>query len=443
MTAAVLAVVPLLSACGMKVTAPTYPTTSASYGTTVTQTVITTTSTSADTMDVTSIPTETVGTTSSSSKTTKRATTTRSVVVSTTSSNPTTSNKPTQLPNELRGAWVSYIELNGMFANCNTAAQAKTKIDDLFALLKNAKINTVFFHVRANSDAYYNSKIFKAASSVSKLLSAGFDPLAYAITVAHKNGMQLHAWVNPYRVGFNSAYIVKGTPTFQDGSKRYYYAPTSKAAQSLILDGIRELLDNYEIDGVQYDDYFYPSDGSGDTNDGTLRRAGVDALVSGTYTLVKSKGKIFGVSPAHNAQNTYDKLYADVKKWMSQSGYVDYICPQLYFGFEHKTAALDDMVEIWMGYPRHASVELYVGLALYKIGLKSDTYAGTTGKTEWVDHSDIMKRSVEYLRKKQIKGLFFYCATVFDPATCTVVDFKNDSDLSVAKKEIQNLLSVL
>ncbi|MBR2338304.1 MAG: family 10 glycosylhydrolase [Clostridia bacterium] len=436
----------LLCACGQRVSAPTTGTNASSNVTTTETAVITTTADSLSSMGESTTDT-TTQTLPSVSKTVKTTTTTkRSTTKSTTAkpstTKPTVANTPTVLPSEMRGAWVSYIELNALFSKCATAAQAKAAIDNLFDMLADARINVIFFHVRANSDAYYDSAIFKAASSVSKLLSAGFDPLTYAVEAAHKRSMQLHAWVNPYRVGFNSAYVVKDVPTFKDTAGRYYYAPTSTTAQALILDGIRELLNNYAIDGVQYDDYFYPSDGSGDTTNADLRRAGVDALVSGTYTLVKSKGKVFGVSPAHNADNTYNKLYADVKKWMSQSGYVDYICPQLYFGFEHSTAALDKMVATWKGYPRHTSVKLCVGLALYKIGLKSDTYAGA-GKTEWADNTDIMKRSVQYLRQQNIKGIFFYCATVFDPTTCAVVDFKNDSDLAVAKKEIENLLSVL
>ncbi len=398
---------------------------------------------------------------STASKTTTK--TTAATVSKTTAGTTGTVQTPSSgLPGEMRGTWVSYIELADLLASCDTPGEAENAIDGLMDKLASSRMNAVFFHVRANSDAYYPSAYFKNAAAADKLIKAGFDPLAYAVGSAHKRGMQLHAWVNPYRVGTNADYLVSGIPNFKDSSGRYYYVPTSAAAQKLILDGIRELLDNYAVDGIQYDDYFYPEgaleetavyafesrdyetyrNAGGDLSVGNWRRAGVDALVAGTYTLVKSKGRVFGISPSHDADKTYDKMFADSKKWLAQSGYVDYLCPQLYFGFEHSSASLDKLTEQWMGYSRHAGVRLYVGLASYKIGLKSDTYAGA-GRTEWRDNDDVLKRSVQYLRSKKITGLLFYSSTFFDPATCKVGTFRTDNDLSVAKREIENLLSIL
>ena len=360
----------------------------------------------------------------------------------------------------MRGAWVSYIELNELFKGCATPAQAKKALDDMMTSLASYKINTVFFHVRANSDAYYASDLFKPASAVKALLNAGFDPLAYAVQSAHAHGLKLHAWVNPYRVGTQTAYLVDGIPTMTDGQGRYYYVPTSVAAQTMILNGIRELLNRYDIDGIQYDDYFYPENllaettvygfesadyeaykqSGGTLSVGNWRRAGVDMLIAGTHTLTAAKNVVFGVSPAVNADKTYSSLYADCRKWLSQPGYVDYLCPQIYTDFENSSSAFDKMVNVWQGYQRHASVDLYFGLALYKIGLKSDTYAGA-GKTEWVDHDDVMKRSVQYLRSKNVRGLAFYSYSYFKPAQ--KAGLSATADVAVAEREIQNLLSIL
>ena len=362
----------------------------------------------------------------------------------------------------MSGAWVSFLELNMLFTENNTPNAAKNAIDKLFVTLKDSGINTIFFHVRANSDAYYDSALFEPAAAAVPLLEAGLDPLAYAIESAHKNGMQLHAWVNPYRVGSKAEYTVIDIPTFQNAAGAYYYVPTSTAAQELILQGVRELLQNYAVDGIQYDDYFYPSGVVTDsaaaafetadytayrTAGGTLsvgdwRRENVNALIASTHTLTKNAGKVFGVSPAHDADTTYANAYADTKKWLSKSGYVDYLCPQIYFGFENTTAPFDGMVETWLSYPRHSSVTLCVGVPLYKIGLKNDPYAGD-GKTEWIDHNDVMKRSVLYLRSVGIHNIFFYSATFFDPDTCQVADFTTTNDLEIAKQEIQNLKTVL
>ena len=320
-------------------------------------------------------------------------------------------------------------------------------------------VNTIFFHVRANSDAYYRSSYFKPSVITQKMLDLNFDPLSYVVSEAHKRDMELHAWINPYRIGKDTSYRVDNVPTFKDASNRYYYVPTSSASQALILNGVRELITNYAIDGIQYDDYFYPRDVLGSTaatfeksdyaaytaSGGTLsvenwRRAAVDSLISATHALTKSHSVVFGVSPASDADDTYSKLYGNPKKWISVSGYVDYICPQIYTGFEHSTAAFDEVTDKWLSYPRHASVKLYVGLAVYKAGLKNDQWAGN-GKTEWARRNDILKRSVIYLRNKKVSGFSFYSYSYLKPDS--VVGLSSTNDLPVAKKEIQQLLTVL
>ncbi len=329
----------------------------------------------------------------------------------------------------------------------------------MMARLAECRINTVFFHVRANSDAYYKSAVFRPAATAETLLDAGFDPLAYAVEAAHKRGMTLHAWVNPYRIGKDAAFTVIGVPTLSDQSGRQYYVPTSAKAQELILRGVREILDNYDVDGVQYDDYFYPEglleentvygfesadfeayrDNGGALSVGDWRRAGVDALIAGTHVLTASRNVLFGVSPAVSADNTYNALYADCRKWLREEGFVDYLCPQIYTGFEHGNSPFDVMVDTWQSYPRHSSVELYVGLALYKIGYTSDTYAGA-GKTEWHDHDDVMKRSVQYLRKAGVKGICLYSYSYLYPRE--KAGLAQTNDVATAEREIRNLLSI-
>ena len=130
-------------------------------------------------------------------------------------------------------------------------------------------MNAVILHVRANSDAYYKSKIFKPVKSVQALIAGGFDPLAYAVQAAHKRGLQLHAWLNPYRIGTDESYAV-GDNAKQDvwfskfsnsqyNRRCYYYIPTSTTAQKTILDGVREIVEGYDVDGIHFDDYFYPN----------------------------------------------------------------------------------------------------------------------------------------------------------------------------------------
>ncbi|MBQ9861476.1 MAG: family 10 glycosylhydrolase, partial [Clostridia bacterium] len=445
-----------LTACG----ADSPVTDQTTLASTITTSTVEQTTENMETTIVQNTTTETAARPSSSVTSKKRKTTVTTTTITTTGTATTT--QPTLLTpsSEMRAAWVSYIELNTVFRGCSTAEKAKAAIDGILDTMEEFKLNTLFFHVRANSDAYYSSAYFKPAASVSKLISAGFDPLGYAVEAAHKRGIALHAWVNPYRAGMNTAYLIDGIPTITDSSKRYYYVPSSTAAQQLILNGVRELVNNYAIDGIQYDDYFYPSDVLDATtvygyesadyeayqkNGGMLsiadwRRAAVDTLIAGTHTITKAKNRIFGVSPAINAENTYEKLYANPKKWMAESGYIDYICPQIYTGFEHSGSPFDKMTDAWLLYPRHSSVKLYVGIATYKAGLLSDTWAGN-GKTEWATNTDILKRSVLYLRSKNVSGMAFYSYSYLKPDQ--VSGLSSTNDVSVALREIENLRDVL
>lgn len=369
-----------------------------------------------------------------------------------------TSPKPS-LDGELRGAWVSFYEVEALLKG-KTPAEARTAIDGVMENCASYGLNAVFFHVRANSDAYYPSKIFKPAEAIEPLLESGFDPLAYAVEAAHKRGLQLHAWINPYRIGRDVRYAVgdnsqgdRWFSKYSDGAYNtlsYYYIPTSVEVQKTILDGVREVL-AYDVDGVHFDDYFYPSSNdpkiginhqtaeafeSGYTDNGGMtlgdwRRAAVDALVSACWRLVHQKeGCVFGISPAHDMERIRTTQYADTGKWLANRGYIDYLCPQIYFGFEHKTAAFDACTQKWLSAPRASSVKLYIGLALYKVGIADDTYAGESGRTEWRDHHDIMKRQVEYLRAQSgIGGMIFYRYDWFEK--------------EIAQTEVENLLPLL
>lgn len=357
----------------------------------------------------------------------------------------------------IQGIWVSYFELNAIFSAMEAPEQARQAIDAIMERALEYRLNAVFFHVRANSDAYYPSMYYRYADSVSALIQKGFDPLAYAVAAAHSRGLQLHAWVNPYRVG-EPQNAVAGVPTLTAKNGWLYYVPTARSSQTLILTGVRELVTKYDVDGIQYDDYFYPQKElevdtvyayeaadyqqyqkqGGQLSVADWRRASVDSLIASTHSITQAAECVFGVAPSHDAQSNNTEMYADTLKWLSQSGYVDYLCPQLYFGFDNETQPFATLVDRWLTYPRHESVTLYVGLALYKIGLKEDTYAGMNGIQEWVTHDDVMKRSVLYLREQGITGVLFYSYSYLVPQLTV-----QTQDATVARRELENLLSVL
>ncbi|MBQ8683522.1 MAG: family 10 glycosylhydrolase [Clostridia bacterium] len=331
---------------------------------------------------------------------------------------------------ELRGVWLSFLELDGLLAGA-TPTVAAQRLDEVMNTCRRMGLNTLFFHVRAHGDAYYPSSVYPAAKAATPLLAEGFDPLGYAVEAAHKQGLALHAWINPYRLGDTG-----GENSFQkDGV--WYADPGSPDARNRVLAGVRELLEGYAIDGVHFDDYFYPAGMAAEGEpfetipDGTdvalWRHTQVDALVSGVYSLCKQAGRTFGISPMASIQQNRNEAFADVERWLAQPGYVDYICPQLYTGFAHETAPFDRLLKQWAALPRREGVRLYIGLALYKAGLENDPYAGG-GSGEWAAHDDIIARQVIALRRKA-DGFVLFRYGFFAYAA--------------AKNEVKNLQNVL
>lgn len=408
----------------------------------------------------TSVTDNSLATTGGTGTTYKPAATTSTTVTPTTTSRPKTDTGA-----EMRAAWVSYIEIDNLLKG-KSVSGAKSVIDGIMQNAKSYGLNAVIFHVRANSDAYYKSKKFNTAATLKNLIDRdGFDPLGYAVEAAHSRGLELHAWVNPYRIGKDKSYAkCSGAyDTFKSGDK-YYYNPASSSAQSLILEGIEEIVNNYDVDGVQFDDYFYPNDtaviplskpaafekpaydtyktGGGKLGIANWRRWHVSSLIASAYKKVHGirKSCVFGVSPASDTNNNYSRLYADIKLWMKDKGYIDYICPQVYFGLLNSNKPFKGEVDKWTSYGRHSSVRLYIGLALYKIGKDKDESAGD-GKNEWATNDDVMKSSLIYVRSKsQCGGVMFYSYTFFNPSSRS-----NDGSwsLDVANREVNNLLAVL
>ena len=304
---------------------------------------------------------------------------------------------PVPVPDEgMRGVWLSYIELDEMLSRPDPAAAIAAVMDVCAA----EGLGAVFFHLRAHADAYYPSTVWPAAAAAEAAMKSGFDPLACAVDEAHKRGIALHGWLNPYRIGKQAD---PDALCFEKGGV-WYYPPNDPAARQSVLDGVREILERYDVDGIHFDDYFYPMgmDKAGEPfedipphADVTLwRQTQVDALVSGVYGLCRQHGRVFGVSPAADIARNAADAYADVTRWMAEVGYVDYVCPQLYVGFRHQTKPFSALLEQWCALPRREGVKLYVGLALYKVGLEHDPYAGS-GAAEWAQDTDVIPRQME------------------------------------------------
>ncbi len=340
--------------------------------------------------------------------------------------------RPDADKSEMRGVWVAYPTLNGV---------DKKMIDEIIVKSKQNGINTIFFHVRPFGDALYKSDYYPwshlATGTQGTAPADGFDPLAYAVEAAHREGIALHAWLNPLRIMLpNGVYppsLSEDNPYnvwrnddnpdndswVIDYQKGKFYNPAVPEVRELIVKGTREIVERYNVDGIHWDDYFYPAhDESFDDSlsykaykeqGGKMpladwRTQNINELVSGVYKAVKSADStcVFGISPAGNIENCLS-MGADVKKWGSEQGFVDYLIPQIYWSNDHSTCPYEPTCRRWNELVKAKGIRLYIGLALYKAG--SDDDGG-----KWHKADDIIMNQVLFIRSGEInaKGFVLY-----------------------------------
>ncbi len=360
---------------------------------------------------------------------------------------------------ELRGVWISYLDWEKLPGD---RAGFKKGVDQMMDRCVALKMNAVFVQVRPDADAMYPSEYFPWSRFVTGTQGEdpGYDPLAYFVEAAHNRGLQFHAWINPYRVtgylnrwnqvseeSFAKQWLTDADPLNDRWvlrqSGEYYLNPAVKAVRERIIHGVQEIVDNYDVDGIHFDDYFYPEVNDQDENKwfdkpeydqsgSTLsisdwRRENINQLIRGVYQVVKEADPRiqFGISPEgyvdHLRSNT--RLFADIDTWMSEEGYVDYIMPQIYWGFEHKLSdgspapfAFSNNLKTWIRLKKKGNVRLYLGLAMYKTGSGS---TDNNAVPEWLRRNDIIKRQVEEGRGSgQVSGYCFYAYSSFQESSC-------------------------
>ncbi len=335
---------------------------------------------------------------------------------------------------EVRAVWLSYLDLGPMLQNRSESAFTSS-IRAAFDQILDLGLNTVYAQVRPFGDALYYSDYFPSSylftGTEGEIGSQPYDALAIMVREAHSRGLRIEAWINPYRIRTSDKPLSDDNPAWDmletGDALRYdggiYYNPGSEAARELIVNGVREIVENYDVDGIHFDDYFYPPN-AGSSFDaetyqssgtslslGDWRREQVNILVRRVYNAVGTD-KVFGVSPAGNNENNYSSLYCDVEEWLTNPGYVDYICPQVYFGFDNSVKPYKSTVREFDGMISQSGVKLYVGLAAYKIG---DGQYGS----EWASNTDIMARQVAYARTVSHYGGFalYRYDSLFNPAS--------------------------
>ncbi len=337
---------------------------------------------------------------------------------------------------EMRAVWISFLEYQKILKNKTEKAFTKS-VEEYFNKCVNYGLNTVVVQVRSHGDAYYNSKYFPASVNFTgeRKNKFPFDPLKIMVAKAHERGLKIEAWVNPYRGSninwkFAESDPVKAwinTDKVFKYADYYYFNPADKEVQQLIINGIIEIIENYSVDGIHFDDYFYPTTdaeidaksfealGGGRTLE-QFRRDNVNELILAVYKTIKAKKNItFGISPAGNIDNCVDKNYADVRLWGSTEGYVDYLAPQIYWDYGQMPLPFETALENWNNTVTNPKVKLIVGLAPYRIENPSFNFS----------HSgDILKRQVTDSRKAQNYGGFimFRCELFFRDAIKTELD---------------------
>ena len=339
---------------------------------------------------------------------------------------------------EMRAAWVSTVYNLDWPKTKNNATKQKQELTQLMDKLKGCGINTIVLQVRPESDTLYKSSI----NPWSKYLTGtqgkdpGYDPLAFAIQEAHKRGMELHAWMNPYRVtssGTNLNSLVSSHPARKNPSwvikynNKMYYDPGNPAVVDYLVKTVKEVVDKYDVDGIHFDDYFYPSSsfpddasykayGKGQDRN-NWRRENVNTLLKKVKAVVNTRsGCEFGVSPfgiwrnksadcpdgsETSGSQSYYNMLADSRTWI-RKGYVDYIVPQIYWPIGLKVADYSKLVKWWANEVKGYDVDLYIGQGIYKQGQSS--YSGQNIAKEIKSQINVNKQY------STVKGSMYFSA---------------------------------
>lgn len=346
---------------------------------------------------------------------------------------------------EIRGVWIATVNnIDWPSRRDLTAEQQQAELIALFDRAASLGLNAAFLQVRPAADAIYDSP----ASPWSEYLTGtmgnapqpAYDPLAFAVDEAHRRGLQLHAWFNPFRARHSTAtssiattHIAARRPELvREYGKQLWLDPGDPEARREVIDAVCDAVRRYGIDGVHMDDYFYPYPendaagkeipfpddatwqryraGGGRLSRGDWRRDNINTFVRELYTRVKAirPGVVVGMSPfgiwrpGHPAQikgfDAYDKLYADARLWLRR-GWVDYVAPQLYWPIDRREQSFPVLLQWWLrqDWRRRGVV---VGISVNRVA---------SGRPNSVP-ADEIRRQLALLRKTRARGFILFSA---------------------------------
>jgi len=368
---------------------------------------------------------------------------------------------PSYASEETRGIWLSFTDYSDLGLKDKTESEFTASLDTFLDRAAYYGVNTVYFHARAFDDAAWKSETFKASRYLDSDASANktaadtysYDPLTIVIRECHERSMSIEAWLNPYRITYSR-----------------FLDPQAQSSTDRINRAVDEL-QNYDLDGIHFDDYYYhskdsyrtPSEDSKyavsvtgtDTSSrpsAANRRTYVNAMVASVYANVHEKtGMKFGISPAGNVDNCMS-AGADVKTWLSSPGYVDYLAPQIYWtdnwGSSGTTAMFTNRLTQWTSLDLNGT-PMYAGLALYRAGISSSDDRG------WGWSSTNLRTQVSKARAMNCQGYILFTAKdifrssaatelyklkgLVDPVTAASISFKYNRRAWVGKSVATSL----
>ena len=356
---------------------------------------------------------------------------------------------------EKRSIFISYIELN-KYLNNRSVEEAKENIKKIVNNVYDLGFNEIILQVRSFSDAIYKSEIYPWSRyvSTSEGVDPGYDILEEFIKQSKDKEMNVIAWINPYRIR-NSEDIsdishISPAYTYLDSDIVYikngiYFNPSKSEATELIVKGVEEILKKYKVGGILFDDYFYPDDEI-DRKDYELYLKNnkyipkdeynlnvVSEMIKKVHNVCEKYNVLFGISPDGNMENNYNKVYADVKEWCGSNKYIDFIMPQIYYGFFNESKAFKKVSEEWENIILDESVKLRVALAFYKNG-SIDKWA-KSGKEEWLLNDDIIMR--EIIVSRNLNNYEGFSLFRYDYI------FNDENYTEMTLKEIENMKKIL
>lgn len=311
----------------------------------------------------------------------------------------------------LRGTWISSVYNIDWPQDPRKGFDAEKQKSDykkMLDQLQDMGLNAVFVQIRPTADSFYPSQYFPWSEWLTGTQGKdpGYDPLAFMIEETHARGMQFHAWINPYRVSVQGdlTKLTEDHPARQHPewvvkhNNKLLFNPGIPEVQQYITNAVMEVVNNYDIDGIHFDDYFYPYGQAAEPfNDdetystynkvfkdkASWRRNNVNQFVQQLSSKIHAANPYvsFGISPfgvwrnsnvdSTGSQTTagvtsYDSLHADIRTWI-KSGWIDYVAPQIYWHIGHKAADYATLVDWWVNETAGTGVKLYIGHAAYKL----------------------------------------------------------------------------